>query len=209
MSHSWQAAFHKFCRCGVRLVLGLFFRARAYGQHNLPREGGGLLLSNHQSFLDPVLVGAGMPRLLTYMARDTLFRNPLLGTWLRLVNTFPVRRGRPDTMSIRRAIEHLTAGRLLLMFPEGTRTRDGELQTVKAGFNLLARRAGVPIIPVAVDGAYLAWPRSHRLPRPRRIRVMYGRIIPADELAKLSDREAADRVHGEIAVLLRKLRCLP
>ena len=97
MTHSWQSAFYEFCKGVVRLVLGLFFRARAYGQHNLPREGGALLLSNHQSFLDPLLVGAGLPRPLTYMARDTLFRNPLFGAWLRLVNAFPVRRGRPDT----------------------------------------------------------------------------------------------------------------
>ena len=110
---------------------------------------------------------------------------------------------------MRRAIERLRSGHLLLMFPEGTRTRDGELQPIRGGFRLLVRRARVPVVPVAVDGGYRAWPRWRLLPVPAQVRVIYGRRIPAEEFNDLSDEEAGERVAREISALLGTLRSLP
>ena len=201
--------FYAFSKWAVASCSRFLFRVRAYGLANLPKQGGALLLSNHQSFLDPPLVGASSTRRLSYMARDTLFRNPLFGALLRAVGVFPVKRGRPDKDSIRLAIERLVSGHLLLMFPEGTRTPDGRLQSFKGGFRFLVGKANVPVVPVAIDGTYEAWPRSRRLPRPGRVRVMFAPGIPPEEFEGLSDEEAADRVAGEIAALLEKLRRLP
>jgi len=135
----WRAGFYGASRFIVRVFLSVFFRPRAYGQGNVPEHGGALLLSNHQSYLDPVLIGAFSPRRLLYMARLTLFTNPVFGGLIRLLGVFPVKRGRPDRGSIRLAIRHLQSGEIVVMFPEGTRTPDGELQRVKGGFKLLVR----------------------------------------------------------------------
>jgi len=205
----WRAGFYGASRFIVRVFLSVFFRPRAYGQGNVPEHGGALLLSNHQSYLDPVLIGAFSPRRLLYMARLTLFTNPVFGGLIRLLGVFPVKRGRPDRGSIRLAIRHLQSGEIVVMFPEGTRTPDGELQRVKGGFKLLVGKASVPVIPVALDGAHRVWSRWRALPRPGRIRVMYGPVIPPEEFDGLTDREAADRVGREFSFLLRKLRRLP
>ena len=209
MRDRWRAAVYEVCRLSVLCFSGFFLRLRVYGQANVPRRGGALLLSNHQSFLDPPLVGAPIRRHLTYMARDTLFRNPLFGALLRALNVFPLKRGRADRASMRRAIERLRSGEIVVLFPEGTRASDGVLQPIKGGFRLLLRRSNVPVIPAALVGAHRAWPRTRRFPRPTRVRVMYGRAIQPEELADLSDREVADRVAREISLLLDRLRRLP
>jgi len=205
----WRAAFYGASKFIVRVFVVVLFRLRAYGQGNVPQRGGALLLSNHQSYLDPVLIGAAAPRRLVYMARLSLFRRPLFDGLIRLLGAFPVRRGRPDRESIRRAIRHLKSGEIVVMFPEGTRTPDGEIQPVKGGFRLLVRKANVPVIPVTLDGAHRAWSRSRALPRPGRIRILYGPVIPPEEFDGLTDRQAADRVARELSFLLRKLRRLP
>jgi 1-acyl-sn-glycerol-3-phosphate acyltransferase len=173
---------------------------------NVPKRGGALVLSNHQSFLDPMLVGCPGPRFFHFMARHTLFRNGLIGWILRWVNAFPVERGRADRAAIRTAIERLKAGHGVVMFPEGTRSPDGELQAMKGGFRLLVRKAHVPVLPVVVDGAFKAWPRSQKLPRPSPVSVIYGQCIPPEEFDNLSDDEAAERIQREMAALLAELR---
>lgn len=190
------------------LMAKLYFRARYYGRENLPATGGGLILSNHQSYMDPSLIGVGSPRQLRYFARDTLFKNPLFGFILKTVGAVPVKRGQSDRDAIRQSIEILKHGHLLVMFPEGTRTADGAIKPFKGGFRLLASRGNVPIIPVAIHGMYEAWPRTNKLPRPRPVRVMYGTPIPPEEFASLSDEDIAEKVHKEISSLLEKLRGL-
>jgi 1-acyl-sn-glycerol-3-phosphate acyltransferase len=199
--------FHEFARLLVAAVFALCFRLRVIGAQRVPDAGGALLLANHASYLDPPLIGACLRRHLRYMARASLFRNPVFGALLRALNAFPVRRGRPDKASLRRAVAELAAGELLVMFPEGTRTTDGELGPMKGGFRLLVRRAGVPVVPVAIDGSFEAWP-SGGFPRPHRIRIAFGRPIPASEWNRLSDEEAAARVRAEIVRLLSRLRRL-
>ena len=196
-------------KASLRLAFSFGFRLRAYGQNNVPRTGGVLLLSNHQSFLDPPLVGVPIGRWLTYMARATLYRNRLFGALIRSFNAFPVRQGAVDRTAMRTAIGLLNEGHGVVMFPEGSRTPDGEMKLFKGGFRLLLRRAPVPVVPVAVHGAFAVWPRHQFLPRPGQVRVMYGKPIPAGELTAVSDEEAAKRVHGAISSLLETLRRLP
>lgn len=184
----------------------VFFRLRAHNVANVPKRGGVLILSNHQSFLDPMLVGCLAHRPFHFMARHTLFRNRVVRGILLWVNAFPVKRGGADRAAIREAIERLAAGKVVVMFPEGTRSPDGELQPIKGGFRLLVRKAHVPVLPVVIDGAFKAWPRSQKLPRPSPVSVIYGQSIPPEELENLSDAEAAGRVQREMAALLAELR---
>ncbi len=211
----------------VRPALAAAFRLRAYGREHVPRAGGAILASNHQSFLDPILIGAAVDREIDYFARSSLFRGPL-APLIRALNAFPVERareragrgaaerepagaaagarapeeGRASTAAaIRGAIERLRAGRVLLVFPEGTRTATGALGPFQPGVAALARRARVPVVPVAVDGAFEAWPRHRALPRlGRPCAVAIGPAIPPDDPSLL------ERLRAEIERLAAFLR---
>ncbi|HRX86733.1 MAG TPA: lysophospholipid acyltransferase family protein, partial [Phycisphaerae bacterium] len=123
---------------------------RGVGVENVPVRGPAILACNHQSYLDPVLVGAFAKRTLHYMARDTLFRNSYFSRLIRSYNAFPVKRGETDVTAIKQSLRLLKEGKALLLFPEGTRTPNGTVQTMQAGAVALARRSKAPIIPVAV-----------------------------------------------------------
>lgn len=159
-----------------------YFNVRIFHRERVPKTGPVLLVCNHQSFLDPPLCGVGLPRELDYIARDSLFRNPAFGWLIRSVNAFPIQRNAADLRAIRSIIDRLQQGRVIVLFPEGTRTRDGRLQPIQSGIELIARKSGATTIPVIVDGAYEVWPRQNPLPIPGPIRVLFGHPIPADEI---------------------------
>ncbi|MBI2899530.1 MAG: 1-acyl-sn-glycerol-3-phosphate acyltransferase [Planctomycetes bacterium] len=174
------------------------FRFRAYGLKNVPRSGGVILAANHQSYLDPALVGVGLDRDLHSMARTTLFRNPAFGALIATLNAFPVERDSGDVKGVKEALRRLKAGHALVMFPEGTRTRDGLVAPMKSGIRLLAERAAVPIVPVLVEGAYRVWPRMRALPEPGPVSVVYGPPVSAADGADFAARlrEAVRSLHG-------------
>jgi 1-acyl-sn-glycerol-3-phosphate acyltransferase len=175
-------AWYGFCQFLSIWILLPLFRVRVRGRENVPRRGGVLVASNHQSYLDPVLVGLGLNRQIHIMAREGLFRVPGFRRLIRSLNAFPVRRGASDREAVRRAVEILSSGRLLVMFPEGTRTRDGRLQKPKRGLNLLARKAGVPVVPALIDGAFEAWPAHRRLFEVLRpVRVAFDRPLEPED----------------------------
>lgn len=152
-----------------------WLRPRHFNVPNLRALGGGLLIaSNHESFFDPVLVGMGLPEPIFYLARRSLFSIPAFGPLLRAVGARPVSRGAVDSRSLRVMLKLLRDGERLLMFPEGTRTRDGSLGSFQKGVASIAVRCGVPVLPVAVAGAYESWPRARAWPRPGRAAVAYG-----------------------------------
>jgi 1-acyl-sn-glycerol-3-phosphate acyltransferase len=162
------------------VFFSLFYRYRVFGRENVPREGGALLASTHQSFFDPVLVGLFLPRQIRQLARRSLFRNPVFARLIRSLGAIPIDRGRSDRRALAQGIETLEEGHLLLVFPEGTRTPDGNIGKLKTGIFLMARRAQVPVVPVAIEGAFSAWPRWRRLPALfGGIRVAFGSPIEA------------------------------
>jgi len=193
-----QRWWYRFCQFWCQLGLVMGFRYRVWGREHVPRRGGALLVSNHQSFLDPVLVAVGLPRQVHYMARRSLFRVPGFRGLIRSLNAFPVRRGGVDVSAVREAVSRLEAGELVLVFPEGTRTPDGRIQPLRRGVELLARRARVPIVPVVIDGAYEVWPRHRRWPRPGTIRVEFGPPLHWGGLEGPSLRGRAAERLGEV-----------
>ena len=121
--------------------------------------------------VDPLLVAACLPRELHFMARSTLFEIPVFRSLIVACNAFPIERDSRDVKGVKSAIERLRAGNVLVVFPEGTRTRDGAFGPLKKGVRMLAERAAVPVIPVLIDGAHGVWPRSRALPG------LFGRAI--------------------------------
>jgi len=138
-------------------------------------EGGLLIASNHQSFYDPVLIGMALPRQVCYLARKSLFDVPVFGAAIRAVGARPVRRGAVDAEAVRTVIRLLRAGEALLMFPEGTRTRDGDFGRFSPGAAALAIRCGVPVLAVCIEGAFRSWPRTRPAPKASPIAVAFGK----------------------------------
>lgn len=177
---------------GLQLILQNVFvfwhRYRARGLEHLPEEGGALLLINHQSFLDPLFVGLPLQRPVSYIARDNLFVVPVIGWILKKTYVMPISRESAGTEIIRHALRRLDDGYLVGMFPEGTRTRTGELGSIKPGFLALVRRTEAPIIPVGIAGAFEAFPRGSILPRPSPVSVVFGPPLDPDLVRELSQR---------------------
>jgi 1-acyl-sn-glycerol-3-phosphate acyltransferase len=179
----------------------LALRFRSTGREHVPATGPVLLVSNHQSYLDPVLVGVACPRQLRSLARHSLFFWPL--SWLiRSIGAVPIDRDRGGLGGIKSALKILDGGEALLVFPEGTRTKDGRLQPLMPGFCALARRSGATIVPVAINGAFAAMPRGSLFPRPHPITLTFCPPILSDEQQRLGDTELAELVSRRIAAAL-------
>jgi 1-acyl-sn-glycerol-3-phosphate acyltransferase len=153
---------------------------RASGRRDLPVTGPALLVSNHLSHLDVFVLGLSHRRPLNYVTRSTLFL-PVLGPLIRSVGGFPIQREGMGAQGLKETLRRLKAGGVVVLFPEGTRTRDGELAEMKSGIAVLASRARVPVVPAAIAGSFESWPRHQAFPWLRPIRVHYGRaILPQD-----------------------------
>ncbi len=139
------------------------FSLRRSGWANVPRRGPVLVVANHQSMFDPVLVGLASRRYLSFLARNNLFQQPGLGPVIRSLNAIPIDRN-VGKDGIQAVLDSLAAGRAVLMFPEGERTRTGEVQPLKAGVSLLVKRVTCPIVPVGIAGCFAAWSRFHTVP---------------------------------------------
>ena len=192
--NDYNSFFHRlwygYWRGLCQVIAITFFRIRCFERDHVPAHGGALLVCNHQSFLDPMAAALGISRPVNFMARDSLFRKSAFGWLISSVNAFPVKRGSADLGAIRESLRRLKAGKLLLLFGEGTRSRDGRIGVLQPGMAMIARRAKVPLIPVVIDGAFEAWPRDQKLFRCHDIRVIYGEPITAEQIKTLSDEKA-------------------
>jgi len=173
----------------LQMVAVFGYGLRVIGRENWPQTGGGLICANHQSMFDPPLVGLTCQRRMNYLARDTLFPVPVLGSLIRFLDAIPIDREGVGLSGIKETLRRLKAGELVLIFPEGTRTSDGEVKPLKPGFISLARRGNVPLVPVGLDGAFQAWPRTSKFPRLRRLAVVIGKPIHPDQIAAAGDDE--------------------
>ncbi len=176
----------------------MVFSIRVFGRPRTPPKGAVLVVSNHQSHLDPILVGLACDRRLNYVARDTLFGFAPFRWLIYSLDAIPLDREGLGLGGLKESIRRLRAGEMLLIFPEGTRTRDGEVGQIKPGFLALARRTSTPIWPVAIEGAFDAWPRSNTFPQPAVIHIQFGEIITPAEFARLDDDSLLAEVERRI-----------
>ena len=176
--------WYRFCRIWFRVYFYVYHRGHVYSAERLPAEGAFILAGNHVSFLDPPFFGLACQRDAYFMARDTLFRNPLANWILRSWHCVPISRDRGDIGAMRTVLRMLGEGKAVLMFPEGTRSENGELQEPRAGIGMIAARAKVPIVPMRIFGTDRALPRGTSFPRPARVEIKFGEPflypLPAD-----------------------------
>lgn len=175
--HGYQSGppVYNFCRSLARFVGTTLFDLKVYGEENVPLTGGALLVSNHQSYVDPIFIAAKLPRVLAFLAKSELFEPPGFNWLIRNCNAFPVKQGKGDVGAMKKTIELLQGGQAVLVFPEGSRSDDGKLQEIAAGAALVVKRAKVPVVPLVIEGAYDVWPRHRKLPRTGPVSVRFGR----------------------------------
>ncbi len=182
----------------TRLAGSLLFSLRAKGRNAFPPTGPVLVCSNHQSYFDPVLIGLTCDRRMNYLARDTLFKVPVLRHLIQFLDAIPIDREGTGLAGLKETLKRLKRGEIVLIFPEGTRTTDGEVAPLKSGFCAIARRSRAALLPVGIDGAFQAWPRTRLLPRLERIHVVIGVAISPVEIESLSDEQLTAELERRI-----------
>lgn len=185
-----------------------YHRIECTGAEGVPRAGPLLVVANHASNLDPFALSYGMPRPVSFLAKRELFGIPVVGYLLRQWGCFPIDREEADIGAARISLAILRAGLALGLFPEGTRTRTGQLQSFKTGVAKIAVRARAPLLPVGLLGTFEALPPGALLPRPAKIRVRYGAPFELSAYydRRMSEEEAAEathRIREAVAQLLR------
>ncbi|MDE6727953.1 MAG: 1-acyl-sn-glycerol-3-phosphate acyltransferase [Oscillospiraceae bacterium] len=192
--------FYAIARGLVNLIYHIVFKITIVGKENIPTQKGGCIIaSNHVSNNDPPFIGIVFKGKYTFMAKEELFKNRFFGWLIRRLGAFPVKRGAKDFAAIDKAIESLAEGRTFIIFPEGTRSKDGELGRAKSGVSIIAVRANAPVIPVFV--------KYGRKKFRRNALISIGEVIPKEEFeaADITDKRAihaiSNKIMGKIAEL--------
>ncbi|WP_413309139.1 lysophospholipid acyltransferase family protein [Bacillus sp. 1P10SD] len=186
--------FYDFAKSVVSGVFKPWYRIEAIGVENFPKEGGVLLCSNHIHNFDPIVVGIMAPRPVHYMAKEEIFRVPVLGNVVRKCNAFPVKRGFGDREALRSGLKVLKEGNVFGLFPEGTRSKTGELGKGLSGAGFFALRSDAFVLPCAVIGPYKSFSK---------LKVVYGKPIDMSEMR--SEKASADEVTELIMSEIQKL----
>ena len=188
--------------CFFRALFKAYFRAQWFNPERVPVSGPAILAANHQSFIDPPLVGAGLTRDINYLARESLFRFPGIGALLRSWNSVPVDREGGGAAGLKKILDRLLAGGAIILFPEGTRSRDGKLQPARSGIGLTVIKSSAAVIPVRVFGTYEAYGRHMRFPRPGRVAVKYGESLRFEAQraeAKMCSKARLKEIYQQVA----------
>lgn len=187
-------SIYNFCRLIVRILLYPLFRVKVLGKENIPDNGPVIVCTNHISNFDPPVAGMTQRRPVHYMAKSELFDVPVLGKLLTKINVFPVKRGLSDRNALRTGLELLKEGKVLGLFPEGTRSKTGKVGKALAGAGFFALRSDATVIPCAIIGSYKPFSR---------VTVVYGPPVDMETIRgeKLSAQDAADAIMDEVRKL--------
>ena len=164
-----------------KLGLMIWNRLEIIGAQNIPNEGGILIASNHSSYLDPPVIGVGYrKRPVHFVARDTLWSSPFPRWWLNKVGCIPVSRDSGDTKALKLTIKALKKGQVVSIFPEGTRSENGEIRDVKPGIGFIVKHSMCTVIPAYINGSFMAFPKNSKWIKPNKITICFGEPITPD-----------------------------
>jgi 1-acyl-sn-glycerol-3-phosphate acyltransferase len=191
----------------IRTILYIFFkvfnRIEVIGSENVPKNGGVIIAANHISYLDPPVLGVALKRRPTYIAKEGLFHIPFIGGIVRAC-CFPVKRDKPQPSIIKEAVTRLKKGGVLVLFPEGSRSADGNFLDAKRGVGMIAGISVVPVVPTLIQGTDRALPVGAKLLRPAKIKVVFGSALTIGEKEK--DKICQERISREIMDNIKKLK---
>lgn len=195
--------FYGFLKVIFYTFFKVFYRLEVIGSENVPKEGGVIVAANHVSYLDPPLIGVALKRQATYMAKEGLFKIPLLGAFIRSFS-FPIRRGRPQPSIIKEAVKRLRQGELIVMFPEGGRSITGSLLEAKRGIGVIAGISRMPVVPTLIKGTEKALPVGAGFLRPARITVIFGKPMGIDKVE--TNKQYEERISRDIMEAIKNLK---
>lgn len=197
--------YHLLRELAIIIFKGLF-NIKIQGKENIPPKGGVILASNHLSYLDPIVISLLVSRRINFMAKRELFENPLFGCVISKLGAFPVRRERLDRETYQRALGLLKKGKILVLFPEGTRSRKGNLGHLREGTARIAVRTKVPLIPIVIRGTDKALPRGKKIVRLARVKVRIGKPLESEPLYEGKDiKRKVQRLHQRLEKSMKTL----
>jgi len=197
--------FYDLIRESALLILRVLYRLRRVRVGNVPAQGAVLLVANHQSFLDPPIVSSAIRHRHTdFLARGGLFKFKPFGWLISTLHSTPIKQGAGDTGAMKATLNKLAQGKMMLVFPEGSRTSDGQIQTFQRGIAVLLKRAHCQVVPVGIAGAFDAWPRTRKLPKllSKRIVVCFGDPIDSDTLMSEGTDDAIATLYERVETLV-------
>lgn len=199
------ALYHAFKWSVVSPMLYAYFKGKIYGAENVPQRGAVIVVSNHASYCDPPIVSSCVRRPVAYMAKEELFKVPVLAQAIKLYGAYPVSRGTADRNAIRAALEFLDNGWALGVFLEGTRTTDGRITDPKKGAALLAAKSQAPFLPVSLWGSEQILQPGSSLPRPVPLTIRIGELI---DPPSSTNRDELERVTQKCATVINEMHDL-
>jgi 1-acyl-sn-glycerol-3-phosphate acyltransferase len=200
-----QKIIYTVAKTFFRVIFTVYNRLETRGLGRIPRGVPLIVASNHASYIDPPLIGGVFPGRLRYLAKESLFRNPIFGSLIRTLGAMPVSRydSQKAGAALKLMLNALALGDSVLIFPEGTRSPDGTLQPLEEGAAFLSVKSGIPLLPVYIGGSSRVWPPHKALPRPAKVTVTFGEpILPSGEGG---ERERRSRLTKALAEALRSL----
>jgi 1-acyl-sn-glycerol-3-phosphate acyltransferase len=182
-----------------KIILKLFFKFEVTGRKNIPKKGPFIMVANHVSNADPAVMGVACHTApITFLAKRELFDIPLFGLWFKAVGCIPIERFSGSSAPLKKVLKKLKGRGALGIFPEGRRSRDGNLQEPQPGIGIIAAKSGVPIIPMYISGSRKAFPIEALLPKPgNAVKAKIGRAVNISDAARFSDKRKAYVFIGE------------
>jgi 1-acyl-sn-glycerol-3-phosphate acyltransferase len=197
---------YRFCYILSGLLAKAVFSYRAFGQENIIEEGPAIMAANHQSYLDPPLIGITCRNELYFLARKTLFEKKLLGSLISRVNALPVDLSRGDLVAVRTIINLLKEGHRTVIFPEGTRSLDGNIQQARPGIGMIIAKTLVPVVPIRIFGSFEAWAKGSKI-RPHPITVVVGKPMRfVKEEFGGNNRESYQKISERVLAAIAAIR---
>lgn len=201
-----RRAWRRFAQFVVVSLAHLLYRVEAEGAENIPADGPLLVVSNHQSYIDPIFCQDRAARRFLFVARENLYRG-FFGALLRSLYTIPIKQGQGDLAAMKAIIKVIEQGNVVCLYPEGSRTLDGKLDEIKPGISLISRRSGAPVLPMTIEGAHEAWARSEKRPRFwQPVRVKYGKPVSAEHIKEIGDAAFARELTETFQNMQNELR---
>ncbi|OGW75065.1 MAG: hypothetical protein A2Z72_03470 [Omnitrophica bacterium RBG_13_46_9] len=191
-----------------KFILLLFFGFEVKGRENIPKKGPFIMVSNHTSYVDPAVVGVACNTVpLVFMAKKEIFNVPILGPWVKAVGCIPVGRGSREFKPLKEALQRLKCGESLCIFPEGTRSPDGNLQKAQPGIGLIAAKSGAPVVPAYVSGTNKAMPKGKKYITPCKITAKIGKIVDLGECLRAPQkRHTYDSIGERVMCSISELK---
>lgn len=180
------------------VIFSSLFNLRREGKDRIPRKGAVVIAANHRSYLDPIVLALLVPRRMNFMAKEELFRSPIFGYLITKLGAFPLKRGKMDKAAYKRALQVLKEGKILILFPEGTRSRTGRLGKLREGPVRMALYSQVPLIPVVIKGTEKVLPPGAKFIRRGKIKIKVGEPLFFSQFFEKGEEK--------IKIILQKLR---